>query len=127
MDRYTHSLWEDLNDAVARLPDLSLPDGAKSRATGTDGGGPESVAFCVAQKGAEPRANVRFSAVSDDRGREEGLPEKKPRSSKVLSFPYQIEGPTGPLVNFQVHPDTASDNCRMADWVFPIFKFARPA
>ena len=37
MSRYTHTLHGQEAEAVAKLPDLSLPDRQAQRATGTDG------------------------------------------------------------------------------------------
>ena len=66
MDRYTHSMWEQLGDALERLPDLSTHDSQTSRATGTAGANvaPDSVAFCVAQMGTESVNSVRSGAMN---------------------------------------------------------------
>jgi len=70
MDRYTHSLWEDLSEALGRLPDLSGPTEQPQRATGTDGrrnvaeSMAQSVAFCVALKDPESSTLVQSGAVN---------------------------------------------------------------
>ena len=66
MDRYTHSMWEQLSDALAKLPDLGRPMDQRAQATGTDGktDGHERVALCVARKGTESGNSVQSSAVN---------------------------------------------------------------
>lgn len=68
MDRYTHLLWEDLGEAVSRLPDVSQPLADESQATGTDGRNDpaSSVALCVAQTEPESRSTVRLCAGDGD-------------------------------------------------------------
>jgi len=53
MDRYTHTVWEELTDALGRLPQLDLPTSQQARATGTEGKTepPADLAFCLAQRG----------------------------------------------------------------------------
>ena len=65
MDRDTHRLWEQLSDALERLPDFSSPFACAPRATGTDGriDRPESVACCVASKDTQSRVSVQSGAV----------------------------------------------------------------
>ena len=50
MDRYTHSMWEQLTDALAKLPDLGRPIDQQARATGTEGkiDAPKRLALCFA-------------------------------------------------------------------------------
>jgi len=69
MDRYSHSVWEDLGDALAGLPDVGCPAAEPLRATGTTDGvdAAASVAFCVARNGAECNSSVQLCAVSGDR------------------------------------------------------------
>lgn len=60
MDRYTHSKWEDMGEAIDRLPALNaLPN--EARATGTDDA---RVAFCVAQSDADASNSVHRRAVN---------------------------------------------------------------
>ena len=69
MNRYTHSLLEDLGEAVAGLPELNTPAREAAAATGTHGriaspaGDPNSVALCVALNGAEEGNRVQSDAV----------------------------------------------------------------
>jgi integrase len=65
MDKYTHTVWSSLTDALEQLPDLSAA-GARTRealpATGTMGA-KESVALCVARTGTFESNSVRPDAV----------------------------------------------------------------
>ena len=72
MDRYTHGMWEQMDEALSRLPDLTNHV-QSGRATGTDGKcDVPSVAFCGARKVAEQCNTVQRDAVkqgsnADDR------------------------------------------------------------
>ena len=112
MDRYTHSLWEDLAHAVDRLPDLSLSIVVESRATGTDGRGAPSVALCVAHQEPESRANVRLSAVDDDRRAEEGPAEKPQQTQKNGGSAWESNPPERRLTQLPTVLKTAADTSR---------------
>ena len=85
MDRYTHTLWDDLGEAIERLPDVSFSDRDAARATGTDGriADDDRLALCLARKGTEPSNSVRQDAVSEETNAE-GAPnqESAPSSGK---------------------------------------------
>ena len=68
MDRYTRTVWEQLIDALGRLPDLSGPTQHGLRATGTDGhvDAAQSLALYLAPKGTESLRPVHFGAVKAD-------------------------------------------------------------
>jgi len=86
MDRYTHSLWEDLGEALCRLPDLSQPTEQTARATGTFGreNVAESEALCGAREGTFERNAVQRSAVNTDKNpapAAAGKPQETPRET----------------------------------------------
>ena len=72
MDRYKHGMWEQMDEALSRLPDLTNHV-QSGRATGTDGKcDVPSVALCGARKVAEQCNTVQRDAVkqgsnADDR------------------------------------------------------------
>ena len=68
MDRYTHSMWEQLGDALERLPDISRDPRQLARATGTTGG-QERLARCLAPKGPFASVSMHRDAMNDSTAR----------------------------------------------------------
>jgi len=67
MDRYTHTAWQDMSDAVSQLPSFDIQP-ERAAATGTDGKpasdeGDSVLAFCLAQKGAKQVSSVQSRRV----------------------------------------------------------------
>ena len=72
MDRYTHTVLGEQSEALAVLPDLTVPISGEQRATGTAGrelpvGDSGDLAFCLARNGASEDTSVQSSAVKGAR------------------------------------------------------------
>jgi len=83
MDRYTHGTWEQLHDALGRLPNLTDLQQQKMRATGTDGhqSTSDSVALCVARKVTDHSRTVQSDAVKAA-SNEDSPTGEKPRKTQ---------------------------------------------
>ena len=131
MDRYTHGTWEQLHDALGRLPDLTDLQQQKMRATGTDGreSTSDSVALCVARKVADQCKTVQSDAV---KATSDNDPPNTPKSGETQEKPQEESGwggirtpgtrkgtavfKTAALVHSATHPLTRSANVTCPDY-----------
>jgi hypothetical protein len=86
MGIYTHTYRDDEAEAVAALPDLSIPVHGALKATGT---GPSAVVQGVAQTRSAPTSRVVTTRRKEAGETAEGETQKRPAEPSVLHDPSQ--------------------------------------
>ncbi len=90
LDRYTHSAWESMTDALGRLPDFRPVEREAQRATGTDG--KPSVADCVARKGTVESVSAHRDAIKPN---EDASRENTANTGENGNFPEETASTPG--------------------------------